>query len=137
MQHNSYIVRVSPFQCSVRCGKSGLQHRNVLCRDSSGSPSNACPTVDKPASAQPCVGFGRGDPTCVEDAEGLGSAEEEGDGGKMYPVPAGSGWRRVEAVTLRAVTPRAAGAPTSGLPALPLPPQKLVEPAPKPGREPR
>ena len=135
MQHNSYIVRVSPFQCSVRCGKSGLQHRNVLCRDSSGSPSNACPTVDKPASAQPCIGFGRGDPTCVEDVDGLGSAGEED-----RVQPAGSGWRRVEAVTLKAVTAKAAGAPTavpSGLPALPLPPQKLVEPAPKPGREPR
>ena len=56
-------------------------------------------------------------------------------------MPAGSGWRRVEAVTLKAVTSRAipaTGAPTfDPPPALPLPPQKLVEPAPEPGREPR
>lgn len=118
-----------------------MQHRNVICRDPSGSPSNACPTVDKPASAQPCIGFGRGDPTCVEDVDDLGTAEEEEDRRrKMSQMPAGSGWRRVEAVTLKAVASKASDAPTSvpsGLPALPLPPQKLVEPAPKPGREPR
>ena len=122
-------------QCSVRCGRSGLQHRNVICRDPSGRPSAACPAVDKPASAQPCVGFGRGDPACVED---LGNSAEEED----HAMPAGSGWRRVEAVTLKAVTsktdPAATDAATSDLPsALPLPPQKLVEPAPQPGKEPR
>ena len=118
-------------QCSVRCGRSGLQHRNVICRDPSGRPSAACPAVDKPASAQPCVGFGRGDPACVED---LGNSAEEED----HAMPAGSGWRRVEAVTLKAVTSRATTSDPPGLlPALPLPPQKLVEPAPEPGREPR
>ena len=126
-------------QCSVRCGRSGLQHRNVICRDPSGRPSAACPAVDKPASAQPCVGlfFGRGDPACVED---LGGGSTEGERDRAMQA-AGSGWRRVEAVTLKAVTSRAipaTDAATSDPPsALPLPPQKLVEPAPKPGREPR
>ena len=125
-------------QCSVRCGRSGLQHRNVICRDPSGRPSAACPAVDKPASAQPCVGlfFGRrGDPACVEDLAG----SVEGEDSAMQA--AGSGWRRVEAVTLKAVTSRAIAttdaATSDPPPALPLPPQKLVEPAPQPGREPR
>ena len=125
-------------QCSVRCGRSGLQHRNVICRDPSGRPSAACPAVDKPASAQPCVGlfFGRGDPACVEDLGGGSAGEGEGDRAMQA---AGSGWRRVEAVTLKAVTSRAPTSDPPGPPppALPLPPQKLVEPAPQPGREPR
>ena len=135
-QHCLTVIPLSfdALQCSVRCGRSGLQHRNVICRDPSGRPSAACPAVDKPASAQPCVGFGRGDPACVEDLGGGGAEGED------RAMPAGSGWRRVEAVTLKAVTSRAipaTEAATSDPPALPLPPQKLVEPAPKPGREPR
>ena len=77
----------------------------------------------------------RGDPACVEDF--AGSVEEEDSAMQA----AGSGWRRVEAVTLKAVTSKtdpATDAATSDPPsALPLPPQKLVEPAPQPGREPR
>ena len=43
------------FQCNVKCGQ-GLQHRNVICRDSSGHPSPACDYAVKPVTRQPCTG---------------------------------------------------------------------------------
>ena len=42
-------------QCSVKCGQ-GVQHRNVICRDSRGVPSGACSAAWKPVSQQPCTG---------------------------------------------------------------------------------
>ena len=42
-------------QCSVKCGQ-GVQHRNVICRNSRGIPSGACDAAWKPVSRQPCAG---------------------------------------------------------------------------------
>ncbi len=39
----------------MKCGQ-GIQHRNVICRDSSGSPSGSCGVTWKPVSRQPCTG---------------------------------------------------------------------------------
>ena len=50
-------------QCNVKCGQ-GLQHRNVICRDGGGYPSNACNFAVKPVSRQPCIGHGL---DCADD----------------------------------------------------------------------
>ena len=53
-----FHLAFSPFfslQCNVKCGQ-GLQHRNVICRDGGGYPSNACNFAVKPVSRQPCIG---------------------------------------------------------------------------------
>ena len=57
----------SSFQCNVKCGQ-GLQHRNVICRDGGGYPSNACNFAVKPVSRQPCNGHGL-DCVVVEEDE--------------------------------------------------------------------
>ena len=41
------------------CGQ-GVQHRNVICRDSRGKPSAACNTTWKPVASQPCTGVKKG-----------------------------------------------------------------------------
>ena len=50
------------------CGQ-GVQHRNVICRDSRGKPSAACNTTWKPVASQPCTGVKKGCKSSLDDAE--------------------------------------------------------------------
>ena len=50
------------------CGQ-GVQHRNVICRDSRGKPSAACNTTWKPVASQPCTGVKKGCKSSLDDAK--------------------------------------------------------------------
>ena len=72
-----------PLQCNAKCGQ-GLQHRNVICRDSRGQMNGACSLGHKPVSRQPCTGMSRdcelNGPNSDRQKKGVGITEtKKGD----------------------------------------------------------
>ena len=70
-------------QCNAKCGQ-GLQHRNVICRDSRGQMNGACSLGHKPVSRQPCTGMSRdcelNGPNSDRQKKGVGITEtKKGD----------------------------------------------------------
>lgn len=79
----------------MRCGRQGLQHRNVICRDADGQPSGSCGLADKPPSSQPCTGPGYGDAGCREPDAGDGPGDDD-RWKKGTDAAAAGGWRRLD-----------------------------------------
>jgi hypothetical protein len=88
-------------QCSAKCGQ-GLQHRNVICRDSRGQMNGACSLAQKPVSRQPCTGMHRdcdgSGPNGDRQKKGVGTTEvKKGDETLGSP----SGWQKIDSPILQ------------------------------------
>ncbi|XP_059081063.1 protein madd-4-like isoform X2 [Tigriopus californicus] len=127
-------------ECSVQCGRRGLQHRNVICRDVRGFPSGACNTRGKPPVSQPCRGPGYGKPDCREEEEGARWKKSQVDSSKSDQTP--TGWKKIQGFHVEPPLPRQpleTDKPGSGGPDLPtmtppgqspLLPQRLIDSVP-------
>jgi hypothetical protein len=105
-------------QCSVRCGRDGLQQRRVVCRDWQGQASARCDAAEKPLSSQACVGVGYRQADCKEGDE---DSDETARAKRKGSTDNNGGWRRLE------VEDTPATAPTDWPPAAaPMPPQMLT-----------